>query len=50
MAQVIVMIVFLVALPAGSVIAALAGWLPTAKQLAEEDEARFALYKRALES
>jgi hypothetical protein len=49
MVQLVVMIVFFVVLAAGSVIAALVGRLPTAKQLAEEDEARFARYKRALE-
>ena len=49
MVQLVVMIVFFVVLAAGSVIAALAGRLPTAKQLAEEDEERFARYKRALE-
>ena len=49
MIEVVIMIVFFVALAAGSVTAALAGRLPTAKQLAEQDEARFARYKRALE-
>ena len=49
MVQLTIMIVFFVVLAAGSVIAALAGRMPTAKQLAEHDRTRFAGYKRALE-
>jgi hypothetical protein len=49
MGQLVIMIVFFVMLAAGSAIAALVGRLPTAKQLAEEDQERFARYRRALE-
>jgi hypothetical protein len=49
MVQLVIMIVFFVLLAAGSITAALAGRLPTAKRLAEEDETRAARYKRALE-
>lgn len=46
----VIMIVFFVVLAVGGVAAAMAGRLPTAKQLAEEDEDRFAWCKRALRS
>jgi hypothetical protein len=49
MVQVVIMIVFFVVLGVGSVAAALSGRSPTTKELEEEDEARFARYKRALE-
>jgi hypothetical protein len=50
MIALVIMIVFFVVLAVGGVAAAMAGRLPTAKQLAEEDEERFARYKRALRS
>jgi Flp pilus assembly protein CpaB len=50
MVQLIIMIVFFVVLAVAGVVAAMAGRLPTAKQLAAQDEARFAQYKRALRS
>jgi hypothetical protein len=49
MVQLVIMTVFSVVLVAGSLSAALAGRLPTAHQFAEEDEERWARYKRALE-
>jgi hypothetical protein len=49
MIGIVIIIVFFVALAVGGVAAAIAGRLPTAKQLAEEDEERWARYKRALE-
>ena len=49
MVQIVIMTVFFVLLAVGSVTAALLGRLPTATELAEEDEVRFARYKRALE-
>ena len=49
MIELVILIVVFVGLFAGGVAAAMAGRLPTAKQLAEEDEERFARYKRALE-
>jgi hypothetical protein len=49
MVEIVIMIVLFVGLAAGGVIAALEGRLPTAKQLEEEDQERFARYKRALE-
>jgi len=48
MVELVVIIVFFVLLAVGGVAAALAGRLPTAKRLAEEDEERFARYKRAV--
>jgi hypothetical protein len=50
MVQVVIVIVFFVALSAGSILAALACRLPTAGELAEQDQARFARYERALRS
>jgi hypothetical protein len=41
MVEVVIMTVFFVGLTVGSVIAALAGRLPTSTRLAQEDEARF---------
>jgi hypothetical protein len=41
MVQVVIMIVFFVALAVGGVVADQLGRLPTAEQLAEEDQARF---------
>lgn len=49
MIELVIIIIFFVVLSVGGVAAAMAGRLPTAKQLAEEDQARFARYKRALE-
>jgi hypothetical protein len=49
MVELIIMAVFFGLLIAGGTAAVLAGHLPTAKELAEEDTARFARYKRALE-
>jgi hypothetical protein len=49
MVQVVIMSVFFVMLAAGAIAAVLAGRLPTAEQLAEEDRVRFARYKHALE-
>ena len=45
----ITIVVFFVALAVGSIAAEMAGRLPTAKQLAEQDEARWVRYRRALE-
>jgi glycerol-3-phosphate dehydrogenase len=41
--------VFFVALAVGSIAAEIAGRLPTSTQLAEQDQARWARYRRALE-
>ncbi len=49
MIEFVVMIVFFVVMFAGGGVAAVAGRLPTATQLAAEDEERWARYKRALE-
>jgi hypothetical protein len=48
MVQVIILIAFFVVLAGGAFAATLAGRLPTAKQLAEEDARRFAQYRREL--
>ena len=50
MIEVVIIILFFVALTVGSIAAAIAGRLPTATQLAQEDEVRWARYKRALRS
>lgn len=49
MAEVIVLIVFFLLVVVGSGTAALLGRVPTATELAEQDEVRWARYKRALE-
>lgn len=49
MPEVVILFVFFVLLIVGSGNAALIGRLPTAKQLQEEDEIRFARYRRALD-
>lgn len=49
MAQVIVLIVFFVLVVVGSGTAALLGRLPSANELAAEDEVRWARYNRALD-
>ena len=48
MVELVIMISFFVLLAVGGVAAEFAGRLPTSKQLAEEDEQRFARYRRAL--
>jgi hypothetical protein len=48
MVELVIIIVFFVMLAVDGAAAVLAGRLPTAKRLAEEDEERFARYKSAL--
>jgi hypothetical protein len=48
MVQIVIFVVFFVALALGALIAELAGHLPTAKDLAEQDQRRWSRYQRAV--
>jgi hypothetical protein len=48
MVQIVVLVVFFSALTIGAVIAVLAGRMPTAEALAEQDQTRWSRYQRSV--